>query len=76
MLCYLGLHGELVLRAQGILMLRETGWKVPKLDEETRERLAELKHLELLIGRTGMLVLHPLVGSNSKKLLQLAGLVR
>lgn len=76
MLCYLGLHGELVLRAQGTLILRETGWKVPDLDEETRERLAELKHLELLIGRTGMLVLHPLVGSNSKKLLQLAGLVR
>lgn len=57
-------------------MLRETGWKVPELEEETRERLAELNHLERLIGRTGMLVLQPLMGSNSKKLLQLAGLVR
>jgi hypothetical protein len=76
MLCYLGLHGELAIRAQGVLILRETGWKVPELDEETRDKLAELKHLERLIGRTGMLVLQPLVGSNSKKLLQLAGLVR
>jgi hypothetical protein len=72
----MGLHGELVIRTQENLMLRETGWKVPELEEETRERLAELNHLERLIGRTGMLVLQPLMGSNSKKLLQLAGLVR
>lgn len=71
MLCYLRLHGELALRAQGVLMMRETGWEDPPLDVDTLANLKELGHVERAIGRTGLLALHPLVGGSSKDLWQL-----
>ena len=71
MLCYLRLHGELALRAQGVLMMRETGWQEPPIDDETREKLTELRHVERAIGRTGLLALHPLVVTTGKDLWQL-----
>ena len=71
MLCYLRLHGELALRAQGLLMLRETGWEEPPIDRETREKLVELRHIERSIGRTALLALHPLLISSGKDLWQL-----
>ena len=42
MLCLLRLHGELALRAKGVLLLRESGLDEPPLDAETRDKLAEL----------------------------------
>jgi RsiW-degrading membrane proteinase PrsW (M82 family) len=71
MLCLLRLHGELALRAKGVLLLRESGIEEPPLDAETRDKLAELELLERAIGRTGMLALRPLMIATGKDLWQL-----
>ena len=71
MLCYLRVHGELAVRAKGLLLLRETGMPEPSLDGETRGRLAELAQLERAIGNTGMLALRPLMMSTGKEIWQL-----
>jgi RsiW-degrading membrane proteinase PrsW (M82 family) len=70
LLCYLRVHTELAMRAKGVLMLRESGFPV-KLDEATRDRLAELRYLEKSIGRTGMLALRPLVNASRKDVWQI-----
>lgn len=71
MLCLLRLHGELALRAKGVLLLRESGLDVPPLDDATRDKLAELGQLERSIGKTGMLTLRPLMMATGKDLWQL-----
>ena len=71
MLCYLRVHGELAVRAKGLLLLRETGMPEPPLDHETRGRLAELAQLERAIGKTGMLALRPLMMATGKEIWQL-----
>ena len=71
MLCYLRVHGELAVRAKGLLLLRETGMPEPPLDAETRGRLAELAQLERAIGKTGMLALRPLMMATGKEIWQL-----
>lgn len=71
MLCLLRLHGELALRAKGVLLLRESGMEELALDDETRDKLAELAQLERAIGRTGMLALRPLMKSTGKDVWQL-----
>jgi protease PrsW len=71
MLCLLRLHGELALRAKGVLLLRESGMGELALDDETRDKLAELAQLERAIGRTGMLALRPLMMATGKDIWQL-----
>jgi RsiW-degrading membrane proteinase PrsW (M82 family) len=71
MLCYLRVHGELAVRAKGLLLLRETGMPEPPLDPETRGRLTELAQLERAIGKTGMLALRPLMMATGKEIWQL-----
>ena len=71
MLCCLRLHGELALRAKGILLLRESGLEEPPLDEETRDKLAELAQLRRAIGRAGVLALRPLMMATGKDLWEL-----
>jgi RsiW-degrading membrane proteinase PrsW (M82 family) len=71
MLCYLRVHGELAVRAKGLLLLRETGMPEPPLDAQTRGRLAELVQLERAIGQTGMLALRPLMMATGKESWQL-----
>lgn len=71
MLCLLQLHGELALRAKGILLLHESAMEVPKLDPETRDKLVELEHLKRSIGRTGMLMLRPFMMATGKDIWQL-----
>ena len=71
MLCLLRLHGELALRAKGVLLLRESGMEELPLDNETRDKLAELAQLERAIGRTGMLALRPLMMATGKDIWQL-----
>jgi protease PrsW len=71
MLCYLRVHGELAVRAKGLLLLRETGMPEPPLDAETRGRLAELAQLERAIGKTGMFALRPLMMATGKEIWQL-----
>jgi RsiW-degrading membrane proteinase PrsW (M82 family) len=71
MLCYLRVHGELAVRAKGVLLLRESGLPEPPLDSETRDRLAELAQLERAVGKAGMLALRPLVMATGKEVWQL-----
>ena len=76
MLCCLRLHGELALRAKGILLLRESGMDAPPIDAETRDKLAELAQLERAIGKAGMLALRPLMMATGKDIWQLTLLGR
>jgi RsiW-degrading membrane proteinase PrsW (M82 family) len=71
MLCYLRVHGELAVRAKGILLLRESGLPDPPLDAETRGRLTELAQLERTIGKGGLLALRPLMMATGKEIWQL-----
>jgi len=71
MLCLLRLHGELAVRAKGVLLLRESGLDEPPLDQETRDKLEELGQLERSIGRTGMLAMRPLMMATGKDIWQL-----
>jgi len=70
MLCYLRLHSELSLRAKGLLMLRESGFPVRK-DDETEDKLRELRYLKRTIGRTGELALAPIVHASPHDIWQL-----
>jgi protease PrsW len=71
MLCYLRVHGELAVRAKGVLLLRESGLPEPPPDADTRDRLAELAQLEHAIGKAGMLALRPLMMATGKEIWQL-----
>ena len=76
MLCYLRLHGELALRAKGVLMLRESGFEEPAMDEELQAQVRELRYLEKSLGPAGELALRPLVMATGKDLWQLQWLAR
>jgi RsiW-degrading membrane proteinase PrsW (M82 family) len=69
LLCYLRLHTELSIRAKGLLMLRESGFK-DKAGEETRAKLEEMKYLEQSIGTTGKLAIKPFLRMSQKDLWQ------
>jgi protease PrsW len=71
MLCYLRVHGELAVRAKGVLLLREAGMPDLPMDTETGAKLAELGQLERAIGKTGMLALRPLMMATGKEIWQL-----
>jgi len=66
MLCCLRLHGELALRAKGLLLLRECGAEELPPDEDLRDKLAELGQLQRALGRAGVLALRPLMMSTGK----------
>jgi len=70
MLCYLSIHVELAINAKGLLLMREAGFD-PKPSPDTAQKLAELKHLQKNIGRTGRLAIHPLVQSSHRDLWQI-----
>jgi hypothetical protein len=71
MLCYLRVHGELAVRAKGILLLREAGMPDPPIDADTRAKLAELAQLARAIGKSGVLALRPLMMATGKEIWQL-----
>jgi RsiW-degrading membrane proteinase PrsW (M82 family) len=71
MLCYLRVHGELAVRAKGVLLLRESGLAEPPIDAATRQRLAELAQLKRAIGTAGVLALRPLTMATGKEIWQL-----
>jgi protease PrsW len=71
MLCCLRLHAELAVRAKGILLLRESGLEEPPLDDETRDKLAELAQLKRSIGTAGLLELRPLMMATGKDIWEL-----
>ncbi len=69
MLCLIRLHLELSVKAKAILMAREAGFDV-KPDQDARDQLDELRHLEKTIGRTGNLALKPIFNMSSRDLWQ------
>src|SRR5210317_1998265 len=69
LLCYLRLHTELSIRAKGLLMMREQGFK-DKPGEETKAKLEELSFLESSIGTTGLLAMKPFMRMSQKDLWQ------
>jgi len=71
MLCCVRLHAELAVRAKGVLLLRESGLEEPPLDEETRDKLAELAQLKRAIGTAGLLELRPLIMATGKDIWEL-----
>jgi RsiW-degrading membrane proteinase PrsW (M82 family) len=76
MLCYLRLHVELALRAKGVLMLKESGFEEPPMDDELQAQVRELRYLERSLGKAGELALRPLVMATGKDLWQLQWLAR
>ncbi|RMF61760.1 MAG: PrsW family intramembrane metalloprotease [Calditrichaeota bacterium] len=70
MLCLLRVHLELAIRAKGILLLRETGFKA-EADPEIKAKFHELRYLEKSIGKTGRLALLSFLHLNSRDLWQL-----
>jgi RsiW-degrading membrane proteinase PrsW (M82 family) len=70
MLCMLRIHLELSVRAKGILLMREAGFKASP-DPDVEERLTELKYLEKSIGKTGLLAISPILNMSDKELWQL-----
>jgi RsiW-degrading membrane proteinase PrsW (M82 family) len=70
MLCMLRIHLELAIRAKGILMMCEAGFRPPP-DPEITARFDELKYLEKSIGKTGMLAISPILHNSSRDLWQI-----
>jgi protease PrsW len=70
MLCMLRIHLELSIRAKGILLMREHGFK-PKEEPDIREKFTELEYLEKSVGKTGMLAIKPFLHTTTRDLWQL-----
>jgi RsiW-degrading membrane proteinase PrsW (M82 family) len=70
MLCFLRIHLELSIRAKGILLMRQTGFKT-SIDPDVKEKLDELVYLEKSIGKTGQLAILPFLRTSSRDLWQL-----
>lgn len=66
MLCYLRLHSELSVRAKGELMMREAGFR-SRIEDDVREKLAEMRFLESSIGATGRLAMLPFLRGGGKR---------
>jgi len=71
MLCMLRLHLELSIRAKGILLMREAGFKTPD-EPEVEEKFRELKYLEKSIGKTGLLAASPMFNMSDQEIWQLS----
>ncbi len=70
MLCLLRINFELSIRAKGILLMREAGFPA-KLDDEVKEKFAELTYLQNAIGKTGQLAMSPIILNTARDLWQL-----
>ncbi len=70
MLCLLRLHLELSIKAKGILLMREAGFKIPH-DPDIKKKFEELTYLEKSIGKTGRLAILPFLRWSHHDLWQL-----
>lgn len=70
MLCLLRLHLELSIRAKGILMMKESGFKVTP-DPAVKAKFEEMAYLEKNIGTTGHLAIMPFIHTSNRHLWQL-----
>ena len=70
MICMLRIHLELAIRAKGILMMKEAGFKAPA-DPGVEARFSELRYLEKSLGKTGRLAIAPILHNSSRDLWQI-----
>jgi len=70
MLCLLRINVELSIRAKGILLLKQNGFRVDP-DPEIRDKFAEMDYLKKSVGKTGLLALLPFLHSTSRDLWQM-----
>lgn len=70
MLCFLRIHLELSIRAKGMLLLRNAGFRTT-LDAEIKEKFNELNYLEKNIGVTGKLALSQILYTSTRDLWQM-----
>ncbi len=70
MLCYVKNHIELSIQAKGVLLMKQAGVPVT-LDEETKDKLKEIKYLEKSIGPTGKIAISPILHTSTRDLWQL-----
>jgi RsiW-degrading membrane proteinase PrsW (M82 family) len=70
MLCMLRIHLELSVRAKGMLLMKEAGFRVQP-DPDVEERLTELRYLEKSIGKTGRIAVSPILNMSDKDLWEL-----
>lgn len=69
-LCYLRIFVELSIKAKGILLMQESGFKVQS-DQETRDKFKEFKFLEKSIGKTGKLIVRRFLHTSNRELWQI-----
>ncbi len=70
MICYLRTYLELSIRAKGILLMQQNGFKIT-LEQDIKDKLEELKFLESSIGKTGKRALSVIFRADPKELWQL-----
>lgn len=70
MLCWLRIQVELSIKAKGVMLMREAGFKPPQ-DPATRAKLEELDYLESSIGKTGILAIAPVVHASRRDVWQM-----
>ncbi len=70
MLCYVKNHIELSIQAKGVLLMKQAGIPVV-LDDDTKDKLKEIKFLEKSIGQTGKLAISPILHTSTRDLWQL-----
>jgi RsiW-degrading membrane proteinase PrsW (M82 family) len=71
MLCLIRIRVELSLRAKGLLMMREAGFRTAA-GPDIQAKFEELRYLERTIGRTGMLAIEPIHRWSRRDLWQLS----
>jgi RsiW-degrading membrane proteinase PrsW (M82 family) len=70
MICFLRIYLELSIRAKGILLMQQSGFKII-VEPEIKEKLNELKYLEKSIGKTGKRAMNTIFRADMKELWQL-----
>jgi len=71
MLCLIRIRVELSLRAKGLLMMRQAGFRAA-VGPDIRDKFEELRYLERTIGRTGLLAIEPIHRWSRRDLWQLS----
>lgn len=75
MLCYLRLYLELAIQAKGILLMRESGFRVDP-DPTVQAKFDEMTYLQKSVGKTGLLALSPFLRTSNRELWQMHMLKR
>ena len=74
-MAYIRNYLELSLKAKSLLMLREMGMQ-EELDDTTKGKLQELRHLEKAIGRAGLLAIEPIIPTDAREAWKLSQINR